>query len=211
MLVAGLRDFTGKIPHAYAGEQEFFLTSLNNMSQHIYDLQKGTLKELCDGFVLKLDAGKATLSAVNQFKAGLDSLISAADFRAVSGSMAGSNDLIKKRLGALKPVSRVDEGNKAAGGDPDALRHIAETYGLLHFEALAKRMKADPDELSVNAVLARAREEVAEYCCLYRVPLNEAETLTPFSLSCVDAALAASFRLLNGIYQPAEQETLLTS
>lgn len=205
MLVAGLRNFTGKMPHAYAGEQEFFLTSLNNMAKHLYDLQKGTLREMCDGFIHKLDAGKVTLETIKAFKAGLDSLISAENFRIVCAGMAGSKELIKRRLEALKPVSRIDEGNKAAGGDPDAVRHITETYGRLHFDALARQMKAAPDEPSVNIVLAKAREEVAEYCCLYRVPLNEQETMSPYSLSCVDAALAASFRLFNNIYQPSGQ------
>jgi len=206
MLIAGLRNFTGKMPKAYAGEQEFFLTSLNNMSQHLYDLQKGTLKEICDEFVLKVYAGKFTMETIDGFKSKVDSLISAANFQAVSAWMAGSKEFIKQKLSALKPVSRVDEGNKAAGGDPDAERHIRETYALLNFDALERELKASPDELSVNAVLARAREEVAYYCRLYRLPLNEAETLTPYSLSCIDAALAASFRLFNKIYQPSGRE-----
>lgn len=201
MLIAGLRNFTGKMPPAYAGEQEFFLTSLNNMAEHIYDLQKGTLEGVCGSFILEINSGKFTMETIDKFKARIDTLISASDFRTVSGCMIGGKDIIKKRLSALKPVSMVDEGNKGKGGDPDAVRHIAETYARLNFEALEKRMKDHPDEESVNAALAGAREEVANYCRLYRVPLNEEETMAPFSLACVDAALAASFRLFNKIYR----------
>lgn len=201
MLIAGLRNFTGKLPPAYAGEQEFFLTSLNNMAKHMYDLQKGTLEGACAGFILSVDSGKFTMRTINEFKSRIDTLVSAADFRMVSGCMIGGKDLIKKRLSALKPVSMIDEGNKTEGADPEALRHIDETYARLNFAALEKKMKDLPGEDSVNAALAAAREEVGRYCRLYRVPLNEEETMAPFSLACVDAALAASFRLFNKIYR----------
>ena len=54
--------------------------------------------------------------------------------------------------------------------------------------------------LEISA-LAKARTEVADYCCLYRIPLTNADTLTPFSLACVDAALAAGYRLFINIRQ----------
>ena len=204
-VIAVLRTFTGKLAAAYTSEQEFFLTSLNSMAKYLYDLQRGTLEESCERFLLKVNSGKFTLETVNAFKAEVENLISARDFQAVGGCMSGSKELIKQRLGALKPVSRIAEANKAAGGDADALRHIDEAYARLNFDALAKRLKASPDEPSVNDVLAEAREAVAAYCGLYHVPLTEAETLTPFSLSVIDAVVAASFRLLNITYQAASR------
>ncbi|HBA62137.1 MAG TPA: hypothetical protein DCZ92_15250 [Elusimicrobia bacterium] len=199
-LVTALRAFTGKLPPGYADEKEFFLTSLQTMTEYLSDLQKETLQDLCDNFTRKLDAGKVTMETISEFKAGADRLISAADFRSVSAGMAGSKEFVKKRLLALAALSMIGEELKASGRDPDAERRITETYSRLGFPALAKKVEASPDAFTVGAALSKAREEVAAFCCLYRVPMGEAaETLTPFSLSCVDAALAASYRLFKAI------------
>jgi len=40
---------------------------------------------------------------------------------------------------------------------------------------------------------------IAEYCCLYRIPLKEEDTLTPFSLLHVDVVITASYRLLSNV------------
>lgn len=199
MLVTALKAFTGKLPPGYADEIEFFLTSLKNMEEYLVNLQSETLKEACDSFIRKLDAGKVTLQTIDDFKAVVDKLISTADFRLIIGSMAGSKETIKQRMQALKPISIIGEGRKVSGADPETERHINGAYNRLNFEALAGRVKAAPDDFPANYALAKARAEVAEYCCLYRVQLTPADTLTPFSMSCVDAALAASYRLFNKV------------
>lgn len=201
MLVTALKAFTGALPPGYCDEKEFFLTSLQNMTEYLADLQKETLKDLCGSFMRKLDAGKVTMETISAFKADADRLISAADFRSVSAGMAGSNDFVKKRLSALASLSMIGEEKKPSGRDQDAERRITETYSRLGFSDLAKQVEASPNDFTANSALAKAREEVAAYCCLYRVPMGAADTLTPFSLSCVDAALAASYRLYKAIRQ----------
>ena len=203
MLVTALRSFTGKLPPGYTNEKEFFLTSLQNMAEYMEDLQKETLKEHCDGFCRKLDAGAVTLQTIEEFKAGIDRLVSASDFKTVSAAMAGSREFIKKCLFSLAPVSMIGEEKKTAERDPESERRIKEAYSRLNFPALLKKVENEPNDISVNAAVARAREEIASYCCLYRVPLDPANTLTPFSLSCVDAALAASYRFFKNIRQAA--------
>lgn len=198
-LVTALRTFTGEPPKGYYSEKEFFLTSLLNMAEYLADLQKETLTELCAAFVQKLKAGKATPGAAEDFRSGLDKLISAADFKRVSSAMIGSNAFVEQRLSGLEPFSIMNEEKKAAGRDPEAERHITGAYSRLHFDALVKHVEAAPDDQSTDAALASARREVADYCCLYRIPVEETATLTPFSLSCVDAALAASYRLYKDI------------
>lgn len=199
MLVTALKAFTGRLPPGYASEKEFFLTSLQNLEEYLDSLQKETLSELCDSFLRKLDGGRVTLPVIDEFKGRVDTLISAADFRAVSAGMAGSKEFIRQRLVALKPVSFISEEKKTSGRDPEADRHIRETYSRLNFDRLAKEVQAASHDFSANAALAKAREEVAEYCCLYRIPLTNADTLTPFSMACVDAALAAGYRLFVNI------------
>ncbi len=199
MLVAALRTFTGAPPRGYTSEKDFFLTSFHNMAEYLADLQRETLAELCAAFVQKLKSGKATPGAAEDFRSGLDRLISETDFKRVGAAMAGSPAFIEQRLSALEPFSIIKEEKKTAGRDPEAERHIKGAYSRLHFDALVKRVEAEPLERSADAALASARMEVADYCCLYRIPLEETATLTPFSLSCVDAALAASYRLYKDI------------
>ncbi|HNW44119.1 MAG TPA: hypothetical protein PKI19_06420 [Elusimicrobiales bacterium] len=200
-LVTALKAFTGKLPPGYADEKEFFLTSLQNMAEYLAVLQSETLREVCAGFTRKLETGRLTPAAVDEFKAAIDRLVSAAEFKTVSAAMAGSKDFIKRKLSELKPLSIIGEEEKTAGRDPEAERQIRETYSRLNFKKLAGQVEAAGGDYSANTALAGARREVAEYCCLYRVQMDPAETLTPFSLACVDAALAASRRLYKNVRQ----------
>ena len=198
-LVIALKAFTGKLPPPYVNETEFFLVSLQNMAEYLADLQKEALKAGCDNFIRKLDAGTVTSKTIDEFKAVLGRLISSADLKIISASMVGSKSLIKQRLSALEPISLVAEWKKTPRGDPEAERQTHGTYARLHFAALAARVEAAPTEASANAALARAREEVAEYCCLYCIPMNAEATFKPVSLACVDAALAACYDLFKKI------------
>jgi hypothetical protein len=206
-LVSALRAFTGKRPPFYASEKEFFLISLRDMGEYLGDLQRETLKETCAGFLRKLDAGKVTPETIDGFKAALDRLISDADFKAVCGGMAGSREFVRARLTGLKPLSLLGEVKKTgAAGDPDAERRVAGAYARLNFAGLVKKVEAVPNDFAANAALAKAREEVADYCGVYRVQLHEGDTLTPFSMSCVDAALAASYRLFKNVCRASGRE-----
>jgi len=195
MLVTALRAFTGKLPPGYATEKEFFLTSLLNMEEYLGVLQAETLKEVCAVFLRKLEAGKAAQREIDDLKAAVDHLVSDADFKLVCAGMAGSAAFIRQRLAGLKPVSMLGEARKGPGMDSGTERRIESAYARLNFPALVKQAAAAPSDASANAALAKAREEVAEYCLLYRIQVNAGDTLTPFSMSYVDAALAASYLL----------------
>jgi hypothetical protein len=198
-LIAMLRDFTGKMPAAYGSQTEFFIVSLYSISEHLTELKAATLRETCDSFRAALDKGRVSDEALEEFKSVLDKLISEKDFRMISASMAGSKDLVRKRLSGLAPVSLLAEERKMAGRDIDADRHITEAYDRLSFGPLAAEVRAMPDDRTMDTTLLKARTSVREYCCMYHVPLSESDTLSPFSLSCVDAMVAASNRLLSNI------------
>ncbi|HBB66683.1 MAG TPA: hypothetical protein DCZ93_05170 [Elusimicrobia bacterium] len=205
-LVNALRAFTGKMPACYASEKEFFLVSLQDLAEYLGELQQETLKETCDSFARKLDAGKVTPYVIDDFKAALDRLISNADFKAVCAGMAGSGEFLKQRLAGLKPVSLLGEAKKNTGRDQEAERLINSAYSRLNFPELVKQVEVVPNDYAANLALTKARAEVADYCGMYRVQLREADTLTPFSMSCVDAALAASYRLFKNISRASGRE-----
>ncbi|MCM2268239.1 MAG: hypothetical protein NDI60_10760 [Elusimicrobiales bacterium] len=199
MLVTALRAFTGALPPVYANEREFFVTSLLSMSEYLADLQKETLAEVCENFSRRLDAGKATPEAIDQFKAALDPLVSDEDFRLVGAGMAGSPAFIKQKLSGLRPVSAAGAAKKGSGLSPALERRIDGAYGRLNFPAIAAKVQASPDEATVEAALRKARAEVADYCCVYRIQIKPSDTLTPFSMAWVDLALAAGFVLSRNI------------
>ena len=197
LLINGLKTFTGSVPTAYANQKEFVFTSLQSMSENLIDLKKETLTEACERFGKKLDEGKVTDITIVEFKALLEKLVPDRDFKRVCASMIGSKELIKSRLSALEPISLIDEERKNEGRDAEVDRHIKDAYARLNFDILVKELVASPFEKTIDVVLTKARAEVADYCCLYHIPLNEDDTLTPFSLLRVDAVIAATYRLLS--------------
>jgi len=199
MLIVGLREFTGKVPSFYSNQTEFITTSLQSMAEHLFNLKRETLKEACASFIRKLDKGILTEEAIAELKDRLDKLISGTAFKTISAGMVGSRELITKRINALVPVSLYEEERKPENRDPESCRRVSEAYARLNFAPLAGRVNAAPDERTIDAALVKARAEVAEYCCLYHIPLSENDTFTPFSLLCMDAVLAAFYRLLSNI------------
>ena len=199
MLVTALRAFTGALPPGYTTEKEFFLTSLTNMEEYLGELQRETLAEACGSFLRRLDARRVGPAEIDAFKAAVDHLLSNEDFRLVSAGMAGSPDFIRQRLSGVQPVSLLRAAKKGGVLHPETARRLDAVYSRLNFPALVRQVEAAPSDLAANAALGKAREEVAEYCVLYRVQAGAADTLTPFSLATVDAALAASYLLFRNI------------
>jgi len=197
--IATLREFTGKVPAVYASQKEFFINSLRSMSEHLFELKRETLMETCGNFAAKLDKGAVAGQAVVEFREQLEKLVSDGDFALISGSLIGGKELVKKRLSALAPLSLIDEEKKGEGRSPEAERHIKGAYERLNFPFLIREFGASPGDRALDAALVKAREEVAEYCCLYQIPLDKNDTFSPFSLLRVDAVLAACCRILSDI------------
>lgn len=209
MFISMLREFTGKVPAVYASQKEFFINSLRRMSEHLVDLKRETLKEICGNFAAKLDKGTVTGQAIIEFKEQLEKLVSDRDFALISGSLIGGKELIKKRLSVLAPLSLLDEEKKEEGRDPEVERQIKKAYERLDFPSLVREFGASPGDKTLDEVLAKARAEVAEYCCLYRIPLDQNDTFSPFSLLHVDAVLAACGRLLSNIVKSHGEKLVL--
>ena len=196
-LIASLREFSGKVSSAYISQREFFITTLQSMSEHLLALKTDTLKEACEKFAEKLDQGAVPNELVTEFKCLLDALVSGRDFAVVGASLIGGKELIKMRISKLQPLSVVAEERKpAADRDKTADRLVTEAYKRLQFDTMETELKAHANDPKGDWLLSRARENVAEYCCLYQVPLRDEDTLTPFSLARIDAVVGACYRLL---------------
>ncbi|VVB73841.1 Uncharacterised protein [uncultured archaeon] len=194
-LIGRLRQLAGNVPVVYDSQHEFFLVTIRSMSENLMDLKRETLKEACDRFGAELDKGKVTDKLVADFKDLLDKLVSEKDFAFIDRSMVGSAGLIKSRLSALQPLSVMEEERKKEGRDPTADRLVTGAYKQLQFKELESELMAFPNDPTIDKMLTKARENVAEYCCLYNVPLRDDDTLSPFSLSRIDAVVGACHRL----------------
>lgn len=201
VLAAALSAFTGPLPPGYAGEREFYLTALLGMGGCLCDLQRDALKDVCDRFLALVAAGKAAPRAVEAFRSELDLLVSASDFQLASSGLAGSWEFLRQRLWRLRPVSLFAQAREGELGF-DAARKIKAAGDRMNFPRLAAQAAAGTGPRAADSALACARRAVGEYCAAYRVSVSPEATLTPFSLHCVDAALAASYQFYRDLAKP---------
>jgi hypothetical protein len=204
-LISSLRELAGDVSAGYASQMEFFIITLQNMAEHLMDLKREMLKESCAAFTAELDKPSLTDEAVVEFRSSLDKLVSGKDFSFIDAGITGSRQLIKSRISMLRPMSVVDEERKGKDRDRAADQLVSTAYKRLQFEALERDLVKNLDDASVDKALARARERVADYCCLYQVPMREDDTLTPFSLSRIDSVVGSCFRLMIRIREIREK------
>jgi hypothetical protein len=197
-LIVALRDFAGSVCRGFVNQKEFFIFSLENISENLMELKRESLRELAAGFAAKRDRGPVSDEELTEFKDSLDKLVSARDFDYVCAALAGSRELLKERLALVQPMSMAAEEKRGLSGvrDANAYRLITEAYRHLNFWKLEEAAGRRCDDAAVDQILTAARAEVAEYCSLYKVPLDPGDTLTNFSMLRIDAVAAACFRLL---------------
>lgn len=196
-LVSCLRRLADSMTPAYAGQKEFFIVALNEMTAEIETLKQAQLSRAVAVFCARLEAGPVKPADITALKEALDNLLSAGDFSRACASLTGSAGFIKERLGRLRPLC-IAAGERRASPekDPAAERLVGEAYRRMQFEQLEKEARRFRTEAGAENVLARARERVAEYCAVYRLPLDPGSTLPAFSLSRIDAVAGACYRLL---------------
>lgn len=196
-LISGLKELAGSVNGVYSSQKEFFIVTLNEMTADLAGLKKANLEETAGAFMCKLSRGPVSQADIMTLKEALDKLVSAKDFDFICAGLAGSAGLIRERLSRLQPLCiAAEERRGALPRDPAADRLVSEAYKHMFFEALEKEAARFRDDISENRVLAKARERVADYCVLYRLPMSPADTLPPFSLSRIDAVVGACYRLL---------------
>lgn len=196
-LISGLKELAGSVNGVYASQKEFLIVTLNEMTADLAELKKANLLEAAGAFMDRLARGPVSQADITALKEALDKLVSVKDFDFACSGLAGSAGLICERLARLQPLCiAAEERRGALPRDPAADRLVTEAYRHMSFEALEKEAARFRDDISENRVLAKARERVADYCVVYRLPMSPEDTLPPFSLSRIDAVTGACYRLL---------------
>ena len=193
-LIAGLREFSSPVPAAFAGQKEFFIVTLNRVASDLREFKKASFRALSDWALARRRRGPLEARDVTEFKEAADKLLSARDYQFVCAALPGSAEFLASRLSSVEPVSIAEEEMKKEGEprDPAADRLVGDAYRRLGFDRLQQLAGRQPE----GVLLQHARELVAEYCAVYRLPLNAEDTLPEFSLSRIDAVAGACFRLL---------------
>ncbi|HOI43582.1 MAG TPA: hypothetical protein PK523_11605 [Elusimicrobiales bacterium] len=196
-LAARLRELGGEAHPGFLDQKEFFISVLRAAEEPLAALQREALRVVCAGFLEKLGRGRVTPELLEEFKDPLDKLLSSGDFLLVEGGLPGSPEVVRARLAALRPLSIAEGARTGTLRDPGGERLLTEAYRRLGFDRLEKGPPPGlRGDAALNELVLRARRSVAEYSRLYQVEPSAEETLTPFSLSRIDAALGACYRLL---------------
>jgi len=199
-LITSLRALAGPVAPGFLNQMEFFITNVRDMAEHLMGLKREMLEEGARRFLAGVERGSVSGGSVLEFKSLLDKLVSGRDFAAVTAALAGSAQFLKNRVSALQPLSIEDEEGKAAADRDKAADALVSTaYKRMKFDALEKDLAGGVNACALDRVLLKARESMADYCCLYQVPLREDDTLTPFSVSRIESVAGSCFRLLRKI------------
>ena len=161
-----------------------------------------TYSDACKAFLKSLKDRAATESSKGDF---LELLVKFMPRGLVSDVRAdlllGDMGSLAKRLEDAKPISLLAEERKKIDRDDTIDKDITLIYNNLHFDDCMKEYLHSKDKsmVAVDAVLLKARQNVAEYCCVLRIPISDDDTLSPFMLSRVEALVAANERLIEQI------------
>jgi hypothetical protein len=194
-LIAALKDFTGPMPADQFTQKEFFIVRLRTIGATLEEFKRDKLRELYDWLAARLARGSLSEADAAKLKESLALLVSGQDYNTVCAALSGSKELLLERLERVSPLSEAEEEKKGPGQfrEPEADRLTGGAYARMGFDKLEKEIGAGRTE---DEVLAQARERVGKYCSIGSMPLGMDNTMPYPTLTCIEAAAGACFRLL---------------
>jgi len=205
LLIKKLREYCNysEREKRYLNTIEFTHTSLYLMAESPMELRLQTFNELRDSYLNALNKGEPTDKQGEKLLELLDRSVSESLFARIKSAMnfRCKNTLIGL-LTDIELLSMIEEGRKPLekrSKETEAV--ISFVYRRLGFDNLEKEftISQDKGDATVDVILSKARENVAEYCCALHIPMNEDDTLSPFLLSQIDALIAANERLIKNL------------
>lgn len=193
-LIAALKDFTGPVPAGQFTQKEFFIVRLQGIGALLEEFKREKLSELYDWLSAR-PSGGLTESDAARFKESLSQLAGGQDYNTVCAALTGSRELLLQRLSIVSPLSVAAEERKRPGEfrEQAADRLVSGAYARMGFDKLEKESGAGRPE---EKALAQARERVGAFCAVGKMPLGADKTLPSPTLSAIEAAAGACFRLL---------------
>lgn len=178
---------------------------LKEIEEPMYKLKQQLLDDSAASFLSRTSRGQLTEDLLADFKQLLESFLAPGDFvdAVFMLEMSAFADperkkLIEEFLRSAKAGKMLDEEDKPEEKMNKRWRVlVGELYARLAFPlgeqvAARKRMTAR----RMRFILRRARFNAADYCAVFRFPVNPDDTFTPFILPRVEALVAANQRFL---------------
>jgi len=184
----------------YVNPVDFTYMTLGLMAETLMELKEQTISEARNNYFRALTEGSRCEKEERTLLEILDKAVPEKTFTKIKTAM---NFRCKNTLVALlteiAPLSIINEGRKAQTERDKAIEStISFVYRRLNFDCLEEEFKLVQTKTtgSVENVLAKARQNVKDYCAALHIPMNENDTLSPFMLSNAEAMIAANERLI---------------
>ena len=193
-LIAALKEFTGPVPEGQFTPREFFIVKLQIIGDILEEFKAEKLAALTSWVSDRMARGPLSDADSARFKDSLSQLLSGADYNSVSAGL-GSRELLMERLNRVKPASAAAEEKKRPGEyrEPALDRQTGGAYARMRFEDLEKEFAAGRP---AEALLDKARERVAAFCAVGKMPLGMDNTMPSPMMTCIEAVVGSCYRLL---------------
>jgi len=181
---------------------EFMLRKLQEIEEPLTLLKENLFRSTRQRLLAELQAGPLDAERCSDFRLLFERLLAAGDFADVaihlSAGVPHQAESLRPALERARPTTlfmteRLPAGQRSPSWD----KLVAELHRRLDLDRLGlilQRRPRAPQRQSM--VLRRLRRNVAEYCCVVRIPTEPQDTFTPFMLPRIEALIAANLRFL---------------
>ncbi|MDA8243338.1 MAG: hypothetical protein M0025_04370 [Elusimicrobia bacterium] len=193
-LIAALKEFTGPVPAGQFTQKEFFIVKLQIIGDTLEEFKREKLAALVEWVLARMARGPLSEADSSRFRDSLSQLVSGKDYAQAAAGL-GTRELLAERLSRVTPVSASEEEKKRPGEyrEPSVDKLTGDAYARMRFEDLEKEFAAGRP---VEELLNKARERVAGFCAVGKMPLGMDNTMPSPMMTCIEAVVGACYRLL---------------
>ncbi|MDA8130086.1 MAG: hypothetical protein M0011_01145 [Elusimicrobia bacterium] len=193
-LIAALKEFTGPVPAGQFTQKEFFIVKLQIIGDTLEEFKREKLAALVEWVLARMARGPLSEADSSRFRDSLSQLVSGKDYAQAAAGL-GTRELLAERLSRVTPVSASEEEKKRPGEyrEPSVDKLTSDAYARMRFEDLEKEFAAGRP---VEELLNKARERVAGFCAVGKMPLGMDNTMPSPMMTCIEAVVGACYRLL---------------
>jgi hypothetical protein len=181
---------------------EFMLRKLQEIKEPLAALKENLFQTSREKLLGELSGGTLNAERCADYKLLFERLLSPGDFADVAihlfPNAPNQAECLRQILSQVRPTDLFIEELKAKGErSPSWDKLVGELSRRLDLDRLGGVLGRKPWTPRRKAmVLRRVRRNVAEYCCLVRIPTKPEDTFTPFMLPRIEAVIAANLRFL---------------
>jgi hypothetical protein len=207
VIVARLGEYCRFRGHTLYHERDpwfYMREKLMQIEEPLSSMKEGLFAATRRKLLEEMREGGMSEERFSEYKGLFERLLSRGDFADLAFHLttaAGPSAIRRAEeiLLTLNPVHLfIEERLPAEQRSPSWEKLVKELYIRLDLDLLGRVLQRKPRTAKRKAViLRRVRSKVAEYCTVVRIPMDAADTFTPFMLPRIEALVAANLRFLN--------------